>query len=89
MQDGVSSHRPYHGGRSGYRYSVWACHDIMDGCDWGPVIRLGSLGPSDTLVVEVGQGLYELYLKDLPSNCQVNGCDNPKREVRIDDGEAR
>ena len=59
----------------------------MDGCDWGPVIRLGSLAPNDTLIVEVGPGRYELYLNDLPPHCHVNGRDNPKREVTIDDGE--
>jgi hypothetical protein len=69
-------------------YSVWVCHDIQDACYWGPTDRLGALAPNDTLVAAVRPGRYELYLRDLPANCHVNGS-NPKRDISINAGALR
>ncbi len=68
-------------------FHAWACPSQWQYyCDYGDLEQLlGALEPNGTLVTEVSPSTYNIELRDVPANCQVNA-PNPRRRVNVTNG---
>ena len=61
-------------------YSVWIC-EVGFYCGFYPLL-LGTVDPNGTLVAQVDQGVYEIWLYDVPATCDINGPSQFSIELR-------
>jgi hypothetical protein len=68
-------------------FEVWVCPSQLEYyCDYGDLEQfLGVVEPNGTLSVQVSPSTYNVELRRVPANCQVNALD-PSRHINVPNG---